>query len=221
MEVRVVRNLLEANEIIARQNKEIFDEKGVYVINLMSGPGAGKTTLIEKTVEALKDSRKIAVIEGDIATALDAERIMAHEVPVIQINTGGACHLDGNMIHGALKDIPLDDTDLLIVENVGNLVCPAEFVVGEDDKVMILSVPEGSDKPVKYPLMFRESTLLLINKIDLVPYIDGDIDSIKGNARKVNPNIEVAEISCKTREGLDRWYMWLNRKIEQKKTKTD
>lgn len=220
MEVKVVRNLLEANEIVAHQNKERFNEKGVYVINLMSGPGAGKTTLIERTVEALKDTWKIGVIEGDIATAIDAERIMLKGIPVVQINTGGACHLDGNMIRGALKEIPLDDTELLIVENVGNLVCPAEFVVGEDDKVMILSVPEGSDKPVKYPLMFKESSLLLINKIDLVPYIDCDLDSIKENSRKVNPDIEILEISCKNGDGLEKWYTWLSRKIEQKKSNT-
>ncbi len=217
MEVKVVKNLLEANERIARENKKIFEDAGIYVINLMSGPGAGKTTLIDKTLGALKDKWNVGVIEGDIATAMDAERLMSHGVPVVQVNTGSACHLDGNMIRDALNEIPLSSIDLLIVENVGNLVCPAEFNVGEDDKVMILSTPEGSDKPVKYPLMFQESSLLLINKIDLLSYTDCDLSLMKENARKVNPQLEILEISCKTEEGLDRWFAWLDKKIEQKK----
>ena len=216
MEVKVVRNLLEANERIAQENKKMFSEEKVYVINLMSAPGAGKTTLIEKTVKALKDNWKIGIIEGDIATAIDAERIMSHGIPVVQINTGSACHLDGNMIRDALGEIPLSSLDLLIVENVGNLVCPAEFNIGEDDKVMILSTPEGSDKPVKYPLMFQESSLLLINKIDLTPYIDCDIREMRENAQKVNPKLDIIEISCKTEEGLDKWFAWLSERIERK-----
>ena len=219
MEVKIVRNLLEANERIARENREMFNNEGVYVVNLMSAPGAGKTTLIEKTVEALKNKWQIGIIEGDIATAIDAERIMSHGIPVVQINTGSACHLDGNMIRDALGEIPLSSLDLLIVENVGNLVCPAEFNVGEDDKAMILSAPEGSDKPVKYPLMFQESSVLLINKIDLLPYIDCNITDMKENARKVNPRLEILEISCKTEEGLDKWFAWLSRKIEEKKAR--
>ncbi len=216
MEVKVVKNLLEANERIAHEIKEMFSSRGIYVVNLMSAPGAGKTTLVEKTVEALKDNWKIGIIEGDIATAIDAERISSHGIPVVQVNTGSACHLDGNMIRDALDELPLDSLDLLIVENVGNLVCPAEFKVGEDDKVMILSTPEGSDKPVKYPLMFQESSLLLINKIDLLPHIDCDLTTMKENARKVNPKLEIIEVSCKTGEGLDKWFAWLNKKIEQK-----
>jgi len=216
MEVKVVRNLLEANERIAQENKKMFSEEKVYVINLMSAPGAGKTTLIEKTVKALKDNWKIGIIEGDIATAIDAERIMSHGIPVVQINTGSACHLDGNMIRAALGEIPLPSLDFLIVENVGNLVCPAEFNIGEDDKVMILSTPEGSDKPVKYPLMFQESSLLLINKIDLTPYIDCDIREMRENAQKVNPKLDIIEISCKTEEGLDKWFAWLSERIERK-----
>ena len=216
MEVKVVRNLLEANERIARENKEIFDSNGIYVINLMSAPGAGKTSLIEKTVGALKKTWNLGIIEGDITTALDAERLLSHGVPVVQVNTGSACHLDGNMIRDALNELPLSSLDLLIVENVGNLVCPAEFNVGEDDKVMILSTPEGSDKPVKYPLMFQESTVLLINKIDLLPYIDCDVSTMRENAGKVNPRLLILDISCKTEEGLERWFAWLESKIREK-----
>ncbi|HUU40040.1 MAG TPA: hydrogenase nickel incorporation protein HypB, partial [Desulfatiglandales bacterium] len=169
MEIKVVKNILEANEVIASQNKKIFTEKGVYVLNLMGSPGAGKTTLLEKTVESLKDKTNIAVIEGDIETSRDAERIAAHGIPALQINTGGACHLDGNMVRKGIEEFDLDQLDLLIVENVGNLVCPAEFNIGEDDKVMIISVTEGDDKPLKYPLMFQVSSVLLLNKIDLLP----------------------------------------------------
>ena len=169
MEIKIVKNILEANEIIASQNRELFAEKGIYVINLMGSPGAGKTTLLERTVSHLKDRQRIAVIEGDIATSRDSERIAAHAIPTVQINTGAACHLDGNMVRGGLKELDLDHTDLLIVENVGNLVCPAEFKIGENDKVMIISVTEGDDKPLKYPLMFQVSSVLLLNKIDLLP----------------------------------------------------
>jgi len=209
MEIKVVRNILEANEVIASQNSALFAEKGVYVINLMGSPGAGKTTLLERTVEHLKDTRKIAVIEGDIETSRDAERIADHAIPTVQINTGGACHLDGNMVRSGLKALDLDQIDLLIVENVGNLVCPAEFQIGEHHKVMIISVTEGDDKPLKYPLMFQVSSVLLINKIDLLPYLDFDMKQFHSDAFKVNPKLEIIPISCTTGEGLDAWYRWL------------
>ena len=209
MEIKVVRNILEANEVIASQNSALFAEKGVYVINLMGSPGAGKTTLLERTVEHLKDTRKIAVIEGDIETSRDAERIADHAIPTVQINTGGACHLDGNMVRSGLKALDLDQIDLLIVENVGNLVCPAEFKIGEHHKVMIISVTEGDDKPLKYPLMFQVSSVLLINKIDLLPYLDFDMKQFHSDAFKVNPKLEIIPISCTTGEGLDAWYRWL------------
>jgi len=216
MEIKVVRNILEANEVIASQSRTIFSEKGIYVLNLMGSPGAGKTTLLEQTVEHLKDKNRIAVIEGDIATSRDAERIAHHAIPAVQINTGGACHLDGNMVRGALKEFDLNQIDLLIVENVGNLVCPAEFNIGENDKVMIISVTEGDDKPQKYPLMFQVSTVLLLNKIDLLPYLDFDMERFQGDALKVNPKLKIMAISCKTGEGLDTWFEWIKDKVSTK-----
>ncbi|MCX5716756.1 MAG: hydrogenase nickel incorporation protein HypB, partial [Nitrospirae bacterium] len=169
MKVKVVTRILEANERIAAENRRLFDEAMVYVINLMSAPGAGKTSLLEKTIKELNGKIKTAVIEGDIAGTSDSERISSLGVPVIQINTGGACHLDANMINEVLESLPLKEIDLLFVENVGNLVCPAEFNIGEDMKVMLLSITEGDDKPLKYPLMFQESSALILNKIDLLP----------------------------------------------------
>lgn len=217
MKVKVVKSILEANDRIARENRAIFKgrgpgKKGIYVLNLMSAPGAGKTTLLEKTISALAGKRSIAVIEGDIDTDTDARRIAALGVPVIQINTGGACHLDANMIREVLSDLPLGETDMLIIENVGNLVCPAEFDVGEDDKAMILSVTEGDDKPMKYPLMFQTSSALVINKIDLLPHVDADVRKIKEDALRLNPKIQVFEVSCKTGEGLGDWLDWLARR---------
>ncbi|RLC25959.1 MAG: hydrogenase accessory protein HypB [Deltaproteobacteria bacterium] len=209
MKISVVKNILEANDRIARENRAIFDEKGLLVINLMSSPGAGKTSLLEKTIDALKDDVRIGVIEGDIQSSHDARRIAEKGIPVVQINTGGACHLDGNMIRDTFDEFDFDHLDLLVVENVGNLVCPAEFKVGEDFKAMILSVPEGDDKPAKYPLMFRESKVLLINKIDLAPYLDCSVAAMKKAALKVNPDLTVFEVSCKTGEGLDAWFDWI------------
>lgn len=216
MKISVVKDILEANDRIAQENRAIFDEKGLVVFNLMSSPGAGKTSLLEQTIDGLKDHLRMGVIEGDIQSSQDAERIARKGIPVVQINTGGACHLDGNMIRDTFKDFNFDDLDLLVVENVGNLVCPAEFQVGEDFKVMILSVPEGEDKPSKYPLMFHESKVLLINKIDLLPYVDCNIETIKEQALKVNPHLTMFEISCKTGEGLDAWYSWLKEAVRSR-----
>ena len=217
MKISVVKNILEANDRIAQENRAIFDENNLMVINLMSSPGAGKTSLLEKTIDSLKNDLKIGVIEGDVQSSKDAERIAQKEIPVVQINTGGACHLDGNMIRDTFKEFNFEDLDLLVVENVGNLVCPAEFKVGEDFKAMILSVPEGDDKPSKYPLMFHESKLLLINKIDLIPYLDCSIENIKKEALKVNPHLTIFEISCKSGEGLDVWYNWLKEVVKARK----
>lgn len=214
MEVKVVREILEANEVIAKQNKELFSQKRVYVLNLMGAPGTGKTTLLEKTIEMVKDRWPLAVIEGDIATSRDAERVARYGVQVVQINTGGACHLDGNMVREGLKALNLDGIRLLLVENVGNLVCPAEFNIGEDDKVMVLSVTEGDDKPLKYPLMFQVSSLLILNKVDLLPYVDFDLERFRDFTRKVNPRLEVIEVSCKTGQGLQRWIEWLQGRLE-------
>ena len=216
MKVSVVKNILEANDRIADLNKKMFDEKCVFVVNIMSSPGAGKTTLIENTIKALKDEIKIAVIEGDIQSSYDADKIAATGVQVVQINTGGACHIDGNMISETFDQFNFDEIDLLIVENVGNLVCPAEFKMGEDYKVMLLSIPEGDDKPLKYPLMFHESSVLLVNKIDLLPYIDCSVEKIRNESLKINPELSIFEISGKTKQGLQDWYGWVKARIKEK-----
>lgn len=209
MKIKVTTKILDANDRIAEENRKIFKESGVYVVNLMSSPGAGKTSLLERTITALKDKVRIGVIEGDITGTNDAERIDRLGVPVVQINTEGACHLDANMIADAVKELPLKDLDLLFIENVGNLVCPAEFKVGEDIKVMILSLTEGDDKPLKYPLMFQESSVLIINKIDLKDFLDVSIDKIKKDSQSLNPKIKIFEVSCKTGQGIDEWTSWL------------
>ena len=214
MKVKVVRDILEANDRIAELNREVFRNNRLFVINLMSSPGAGKTTLLERTIEALKDRLRIGVIEGDIQSSHDAERIARKNVPVVQINTGGACHLDGNMIRETLPEFNLKDLDLLVVENVGNLVCPAEFRVGENLKVMILSVPEGDDKPSKYPLMFHESKVLLVNKIDLLPYVDCRVEKIREDSLRINPHLTIFPVSCKTGEGLGAWTSWLENTVK-------
>ena len=209
MKVKVVADILGANDRIAEENRELFKRHNIFVINIMSSPGAGKTTLLERTLAALKDKYSIAVIEGDVATTADAERIEKMGVPVVQINTGNMCRLDGNMIKNALDEFDLSKLDLLIVENVGNLVCPAEFNVGEDHKVVLLSVTEGDDKPSKYPLMFHVSSTLLINKTDLIPYTNFDIEKATRDSLSINPKLDIFPVSCRTGEGLDAWYSWL------------
>jgi len=214
MKVKVVTRILEVNERIAAENRRLFDEAGVYVINLMSAPGAGKTSLLEKTIKELGGKIKTAVIEGDIAGTSDAERIGSLGVPVIQINTGGACHLDANMINEVLESLPLKEIDLLFVENVGNLVCPAEFNIGEDMKAMLLSITEGDDKPLKYPLMFQESSALILNKMDLLPYTNANTEKIRKDAASLNPSLQIFEVSCKTGQGLSEWAEWLKTKVK-------
>lgn len=212
MKVKVVTKILEANDRIAVENRRLFDQAGVFVINLMSGPGAGKTSLLEQTLTHMisqKTDLKIGVVEGDIAGTDDAERVERLGAPVVQINTGGACHLDANMIYEVLGDLPLASLDILFIENVGNLVCPAEFKVGENMKVMLLSVTEGHDKPLKYPLMFQESSALVINKVDLAPYTNVDIMKIKKDALSLNPKLKIFEVSCRTGEGIADWIAWL------------
>jgi len=217
LKVPVVRNILEANDRIAEQNREMFDQHNIFVLNLMSSPGAGKTSLLERTIEHLKDRINIGIIEGDIQSSYDAERIAQKGVEAVQINTGGACHLDGNMIREAVSQFDLDKLNLLVVENVGNLVCPAEFNVGEDMKIMILSVPEGDDKPLKYPLMFSLSKALIINKIDLLPYVDCSVEKIRDEASKLSPGVEIFEVSCRTGEGLEAWYEWVEKLIKDRR----
>ncbi len=211
MKVKVATKILEANDRIALENRKIFDRAGVFVVNLMSGPGAGKTSLLERTLSGRKDLR-VGVIEGDIAGSDDAERVEKFGAPVVQINTGGACHLDANMISEVLTDLPLSELDILFIENVGNLVCPAEFKVGEDMKVMLLSIAEGHDKPLKYPLMFQESSALILNKVDLLPYTDVDVGKIRKDALSLNPKLKIFEVSCRTGAGIPEWIAWLREK---------
>jgi len=219
-EVKVVRNILEANERFAEENRKRFDQGGYLAINLMSSPGAGKTSLLERTIDELDGRLSMAVIEGDIQSSYDAERIMKKGVQAVQINTDGACHLDGNMIRTALESIDPRGLDLLVIENVGNLVCPASFNLGEHHKVTLLSVAEGDDKPTKYPLMFQISSVLLVNKIDLLPYLDCDVEAIRRRALQLNGKQEIFEISCRTGEGFEQWLSWLQREVNRIKGAT-
>jgi len=212
--VRVVEDALDANNTIAGANRGDFDRADVTVVNLMSAPGAGKTTLLERSLEGLAEAGvRVGVLEGDVAGSFDADRISVLHIPVVQLNTdngfGGECHLDANMVRSALPAVPLDDIDLLLVENVGNLVCPAEFRIGEDAKMMVCSVTEGEDKPLKYPLMFRSCELVVINKIDLVEVLGFDIDRLEANVRQVNPDATIMRVSARTGEGVDAFREWL------------
>ena len=218
-EIKVVRRVLDVNEKMAEQNRKMFTEKGIFVLNVMSSPGSGKTTTLEKTLAQIMPQIKSAVIVGDICTTNDADRLAVTGVPVVQINTdefGGDCHLAAHVIEKAVGGLELDDIDLLIVENVGNLVCPAEFDIGEDARAVVLSVTEGEDKPAKYPLMFRECEVALLNKIDLLPYLDYDKDKAVEFIHKVHPDMPVFEISAKTEEGFAPWIEWLKAKVRQK-----
>jgi hydrogenase nickel incorporation protein HypB len=210
--VKVVEEALDANNTIAAANRADFDRAEVKVVNFMSAPGAGKTTLLEQVVGNL-DGVRVGVLEGDVQGSLDADRLASLHVPVIQLNTdpsfGGECHLDANMVRSALPDLPLDEIDLLIIENVGNLVCPAEFRVGEDTRVMVCSITEGEDKPLKYPLMFRTCELVLINKLDLLPHLDFDLDQLLYNIDQVHPDVERIVLSARTGDGVDAWRDWL------------
>ena len=209
MEIKILKDILGANEQIAERNRQLLDSKGVFAVNLMSSPGAGKTSLILETIKSLKGKTKIGVIEGDISSSMDAEAIGKAGVPVIQINTGGACHLDANMVNNALDSFPLQDIELLFIENVGNLVCPAEFTLGEHRKVMISSIPEGDDKPFKYPLMFDIADAVLINKIDLLPYLEFDVQTFSQAIKGINKKVEICQVSCVTGEGIQQWVSWL------------
>ena len=212
-----MKNILGENDRIAAENQAMFRDKGVYVINLMGSPGAGKTSVLEKTMERLKGELRMAVIEGDLFTSKDAERIEKYDVPVIQINTSGGCHLDAAMVQKVAGKMELGDLDLLIVENVGNLVCPAEFDVGEDAKGVVLSVTEGDDKPLKYPLVFKEASIALLNKVDILPYCNFDMKSAKEDILALHPGMEVVEVSCTTGQGIDEWCNWLKDRVAEKR----
>jgi hydrogenase nickel incorporation protein HypB len=216
--VKIVEEALDANNTIAQANRADFDRADVRVVNFMSAPGAGKTSLLERVAADLPGVR-VGVLEGDVQGSMDADRLAALHVPVTQLNTdsgfGGECHLDANMVRSALPELPLDDVDLLVIENVGNLVCPAEFRVGEDARIMVSAVTEGEEKPLKYPLMFRACELVLVNKVDLLPHLDFDMDRFLYNLSAVNPEAERILVSAKTGEGIDEWRDWLVRTAQR------
>lgn len=209
--------ILDLNDRLAAENKELLRANNVFVLDLMASPGAGKTSTILATIDALRDKYRIAVIEGDIASRVDADKIKAHGIPAVQINTGGACHLESNMIAKALSVLPLKELDLIIIENVGNLVCPTEFDLGENAKVMILSVPEGDDKPLKYPNIFQISEAVILNKYDTLPVFDFDENAFDSAVISLNPKAPIFKIAATKGEGVEGWITWLSKKIEEAK----
>jgi hydrogenase nickel incorporation protein HypB len=210
--ITIERKILEKNDQIAFENRKFFKEHGIYVLNLVSSPGSGKTSILERTFQELRSEMKIAVIEGDVQTDLDARRVERYGVPVVQIVTLGGCHLEANLVRDALENLDPTGIELLFIENVGNLVCPSNFDLGEAMKVVVLSTTEGDDKPLKYPAMIRNSSVLLINKIDLIPYVSCDLNVLRNNALKINPDLKVFEISCVSGEGISDWCNWLKKK---------
>jgi len=219
MEIKVLQDILSANDAIARKNQSQLDKHGILAINVMSSPGAGKTSLILQTIGKLKEKARIAVIEGDVASTIDADKVSKQGVVVVQINTAGGCHLDANMTENALNNLPLGDIDLLLIENVGNLICPAGFALGEHKRVILLSLPEGDDKPYKYPTMFSGADVVLINKIDLLPLLEFDIASFTNAVSGLNPNVKIFQVSCKTGQGLEGWFSWLQEQIKEMKSR--
>ena len=217
MEIPVIRNVLEANDKLAASLRETFAEKGILALNLISSPGAGKTSLLERTLTDLNGELRMAVIEGDLQTDNDARRVAATGAQAVQINTEGGCHLDSNLVAEALKSLNLDGLDVLFIENVGNLVCPVEFDCGEDAKIALLSVTEGDDKPEKYPQLFHRAEVMLLNKTDLLPYVEFDPAKAGEHARHANPTLVMFEVSCRTGEGLHHWYNWLRKAVHHKK----
>jgi hydrogenase nickel incorporation protein HypB len=209
MEIKVLKDILGANDRMAQSNQQLLDSNHVFAVNLMASPGAGKTSLVVETIKGLAGKVRTGVIEGDISSTFDSELIAKQDVPVVQINTGGECHLDASMIRNALDNLPLADIDLLLVENVGNLVCPAEFNLGEHLKVVVSSVPEGDDKPIKYPAMFLIANAVVLNKTDLLPYVKFDSGRFREAVREINRKLDVFEVSCTTSQGIDRWISWL------------
>ena len=213
--ISVVEDILSANDQLAVVNRTQLDDAGVFAINVMASPGAGKTSLIMRTVKALKAELGIGAVDGDIATTIDADRIAALGVPAVQINTGGSCHLDAPMLQSALPQLALAELDLLIVENVGNLVCPATFKLGVHRSVLIASVPEGDDKPYKYPVMYRGVDCLVLNKMDVLAAFDFDVDYFRRGVKALNPGLAFFPLSCKTGEGLDEWLTWLRNEVKE------
>ena len=214
--ITIERKVLQKNDEIATQNRELFTKKGLFVINVVSSPGSGKTSILERTLEYIKGKIKIAVIEGDVQTDFDAKRVERYGVPVVQIVTNGGCHLEAKLVKEALESMNLDDVNILVIENVGNLVCPAGYDLGENMKVVIVSTTEGDDKPLKYPKMFRNASVLIINKIDLLSYVDCSLNELKKNALQINPSLEIFETSCTSGEGIPEWCQWLERNVSKK-----
>ena len=212
----VMEGVLDANDALAQANRTRFDGAGTYVINIMSSPGAGKTALLERTLERMRSKLRLGVLEGDVQTTLDTDRLARFHIPLVQVNTdpgfGGECHLDANMVRSGLSELPLHDIDVLVIENVGNLVCPAEFKVGEDARVMVYSITEGEEKPLKYPLMFRSADLVLVNKMDLLEHLDFDLEQFLGNLDAVNRGVEYILMSARTGWGVEEWCSWLERR---------
>jgi hydrogenase nickel incorporation protein HypB len=217
MEIKVLQDILSANDAIAKKNQIQLNKYGILTINIMSSPGAGKTSLILQTISQLKEKARIAVIEGDVASTIDADKVSKQGVAVVQINTAGGCHLDANMTENALNNLTLTNIDLLLIENVGNLICPAGFTLGEHKRVILLSLPEGDDKPYKYPAIFSGADVVLINKVDLLPLLDFNTSSFINAIDSLNPKAKIFQISCKTGQGLEVWFSWLQEQIKKVK----
>ena len=215
--INVAEDILGANQEKAQCNRKQLDQHHILAVNVMSSPGAGKTSLILNTIKRLKPKVRIAVIEGDVASSIDAEKVHQLGNAVVQINTAGGCHLDANMVETALNNLPLEEIDLLLIENVGNLICPVGFALGEHKRAMLLSLPEGDDKPYKYPAMFADADVVLLNKIDLKPYLDFDIDTFQKTVTGLNPDVRILLVSCKTGEGMKAWFAWLEAAVKGKK----
>ena len=213
MEFKVLKDILSANDQIAAENQQLLEENKVFAINVMSSPGSGKTSTILQTIKGLKDKVKIAVIEGDVSSSIDAEKISKEGITALQINTGGECHLDANMLNRAIKNLPLAEIDLLFIENVGNLICTAEFQLGMHKNLVISSTAEGDDKPLKYPLMFTVADVVLINKMDLSPYLNFDANAYKKAVKALNQKADIFEISCTTGQGIDNWLAWIKKQM--------
>lgn len=212
--VTIERKVLQKNEELAQKNRNLFEQHGIFVINMVSSPGSGKTSILERTLVSLGDSLRVAVVEGDVQTDIDAQRVAKYGVPVVQIVTNGGCHLEAKLVQDALTNLVLDDLQLLVIENVGNLVCPANYDLGEAIKTVVISVTEGDDKPLKYPGMFRNASVLIINKIDLLPYTRCDLQALRENALKINPNLTIFEASCITDAGIAEWCSWLHARVQ-------
>lgn len=215
-EIKILKDILSANDQRAKENRELLNRNGILAINFTASPGAGKTSLILETINRLKADIKIGVVEGDVSSSLDAEMVAREGVPVVQINTGGTCHLDATMVASAFDNLPLQEIELLLIENVGNLICPAAFALGEDLNVLVSSVSEGDDKPHKYPVMFSKADLLVLNKIDLLPHVLFGLPAFTEAVKGLNSGVEIFEVSCKTGQGIERWISWLSNRLTER-----